>query len=197
MPGTQTTAIPIRVFRVEGSSDALPQTYRLAQAATQTFNLGTPVAVVTGFVQASGAIAATTNQIAGFSDQFGDNLVTAGVAPVGGSGVKYGSVQNQPAAVNIPIGAPLADGAAGVLVANNLTIFYGKTDAAHALAQTDIGAIYGLTKDATTGNWFVDTTIITAATGACCLITNLLDPIGTVGGRVAFKITQPFQQINQ
>ena len=197
MPGTQTTAIPIRVFRVEGSSDALPQTYRMAQAATQTFNLGTPLSVVAGFLQATAAIASTATQIAWISDQFGDNLATAGTAPVGGSGLKYGSVQNQPAAMNIPIGAPMADGAAGILVANNLTIFQAKTDAAHTLVATDVLSIFGLTKDATTGNWFVDTTIITAATGACALVTNLIDPIGTVGGKVAFKITQPYQQINQ
>lgn len=204
MAGTNTAALPFTIFKVVGGpGDALPLLMRLPQAAAQTLNFGTPVSVVAGFVQATGAIAAPT-LIAGVSQQPGDNLATAGTAPFGGSSITYGRVQNQPAAVNIPIGAPPMDGFLGTTLASDTNIFQGVTDGAHVLAATDVGALYGITKDPTTGNWFVDTTITTAATGAVVEITELIDPVGvgafgvgTTGGRVAFRFTRVSQQLFQ
>ncbi len=204
MPGTNTAAIPFTVFEVVGSSDALPQTQRLPQKGSLTIKRGTPVVLSSGFLIERTAIGGTTNVVAGVCDQPGDNLATDGTAPIGGSGTTYGSVPNQASAVNIPIGAPMADGLMGCLIANDLTKFQGVTDAAHTTANTDIGSIFGLTKGSTTGNWFIDTTITTAAGGACVIITDFVDPVGvgafgvgTTGGRLAFKFTGTYQQINQ
>jgi len=204
MAGTNTSAIPFGIWKVIGSSDALPLTQRLPQNTSQTFNAGTPVSLSSGYIQATGTVNSTTVVIAGIAQQPGDNLSSAGVAPIGGSKVTFGSVPNQTAAVNIPIGAPMADGNTGVYVANNNTIFYGVVDGAHTTAAADIGSIYGLTKDGTTSNWFVDTTITTAGGGACVEVLEFVDPVGTgfqgsttttTGGRVAFRFTMAYQQL--
>jgi hypothetical protein len=150
------------------------------------------------------AISSTAGVIAGVCDQFGDNLASDGVASIGGSSVTFGSVPNQSAAVNIPIGAPPNDGLIGVLIACDTTIFQGVTDAAHTTAATDIGSTFGITKDSTTGYWFIDTTITATASGACVIITDFVDPVGvgafgvgTTGGRLAFKFIKAYQQIFQ
>lgn len=204
MAGTNTSAIPITIWKVIGSSDALPLTQRLPQATTQTFNAGTPVSLSSGNIQATATINGTSVVVAGIAQQPGDNLATAGTAPIGGSKVTYGTVPNQTSAVNIPIGAPMSDGLTGVFIASDFTVFQGVVDSAHTTTASDIGTIYGLTKDSTTGNWFVDTTITASGSGACVEITEFVDPVGTgfqgsttttTGGRVAFRFTRTYQQM--
>jgi hypothetical protein len=204
MPGTNTAAIPFTVFKVIGSSDALPLTQRLPQKASLTIKRGTPVVLSSGFLIERTAIDGVTKVVAGITDQFGDNLSSDGTASIGGSGLTFGSVPNQSSAVNIPIGAPPNDGLMGCVLASDNVIFQGVVDAAKTTANADIGSIFGLTKDTTTGNWFVDTTITTSAGGACVIVTEFVDPVGvgafgvgTTGGRVAFKFTKAYQQILQ
>lgn len=202
MPGTQASAIPITVYKVKGSSDSLPETQRLPQKASLTIKRGTPVVLSSGYLIERTAVDGTTKVIAGITDQPGDNLASDGTAPVGGSGVTYGSVPNQSSAKNIPIGAPMADGLMGCVIAGDDTIFVAATDDAHTTAVTDLGTIYGLTKDSASGNWFVDTTITAAASGACVEVTDLVDPAGvglngvsSLGGRVGFRFTHAYQQM--
>lgn len=204
MPGTNTAAIPFTVWKVNGSSDALPQTKRFPQAASLSIKRGTPVVLSSGTLVERTAISSTAGVVAGICDQPGDSLGTAGTAPFGGSGTTFGSVPNQTSAVNIPIGAPPADGLMGCIIANDLTEFQGVTDGAHTTAASDIGSIFGITKDSTTGNWFIDTTITTSGGGACVFITDFVDPVGvgafgvgTTGGRLSFKFTGTYQQVNQ
>src|SRR6266704_1632440 len=104
MPGTQAAAIPITVFKVIGSSSALPTMQRLPEKATLTIKFGTPIALSSGYLIERTAIDGTTKVVAGISTEAGHNLASDGVAPIGGSGLTYGSVPNQSAAVNIPIG---------------------------------------------------------------------------------------------
>lgn len=191
MPGTNTAALPITVFKVKGNSDAMPQTRRLAEGATQTFFFGVPVVVTAGYLVVSPTLSSALT-IAGFSQEAGHNLTTNGVAPFGGSGLKYGNVPNQPNAVNIPIGAPMSDGTCGVNIADENTIFDGVVDAAHTPAVTDIGVIYGLTLDSASGQWFVDTTITSAASGAIVEVTDIITTVP--GGMVGFRITKAGQQ---
>jgi hypothetical protein len=204
MPGTNTAAIPFTVYKViGGAGNALPLLRRLPEAASKTFNYGVPVVSAAGYIQESATISSSSVAIAGVSQQAGDNLATAGTAPVGGSSTTYGSVPNQVSAVNIPMGAPMVDGNCGVLLAADSTIFVGVVDAAHTTTATDLGSIFGLTKDSTTNNWFVDTTISAASSGACVEVTDFVDPVGTglngnttttTGGRVGFRFTHTFQQ---
>lgn len=197
MPGINLTATPITVWKVKGNSDALPQLRRLLEVAALTVKIGTPVVVSAGYAIERTAIAAVSAIIAGFTTEAAHNLASSGVAPQGGSGLTYGSVQNQPSAVNIPVGAPMADGALGVDIADENTIFQGDTDTAHALAVTDVTAIYGLTKNAGNGQWFVDTTITVEAAGACVEVLELISPVGTLGGRVSFRVLNTYQQFGK
>ena len=194
MPGTQTSAIPFTVYQTPGVGVSSPVINHAPEAASKTFHIGVPVVLSSGNLQESGAIS-TAVTILGFSAEAGHNLGTAGTAPVGGSGLTYGSVQNQTSAVNIPIGAPMADGTCMYFVGNNLTLFQGVTDAAHALIGTDVGSIFGLTKDTGTGQWFVDTTITTANGGAILEVVALIDAVGVLGGKVAFRVTNAGQTL--
>ena len=192
MPGTQAGAIPITVRRLMNVNAVTPPSDRYLEDVTQTFKRGVPVCLVLGLIQESGTIDGVDDTIAGFSDEFGHNLTVAGTA----QNLTYGNVQNQPSAVLIPVGAPLSDGRVQVNIASNLVHFIGKTDDAHALAVADIGSLFGLTKDVASGQWFVDTTITTSAGGGLVEVTHLVDPVGTVGGRVEFRITDVYQQLN-
>jgi|SRR5215831_4220349 len=195
LAGTNTTASPVQVYQVLNATHALPYILRLPEKASITVNAGTPVVVSSGYLIERTAISTNTSVIAGITMEAGHNLSADGAAPVGGSGLSYGSVPNQPSAKNIPIGAPMADGNLGIYVACDETIFVASTDTAHTLAATDLMSTWGFTKDSTTKNWFVDSTITTQATGGCCEIIGLVDPIGTAGGRVAFKFVKAFQQL--
>lgn len=186
--------IPIRAYRIGGgASEALPEMRRLAEKAAQTFLTGVPVVVdATGYITESPAIAAAGVLVAGISSEYAHNLGSSGVAKT----LTYGSVQNQANAVLIPGGAPPSDGNVGVMVANDDTEFVGQCNSAHNLAVTDVGVIYGLTKGAN-NQWYIDTTIATLAAGAVVLVTELVDPVGTAGGKVAFKFIKAAQQLNQ
>jgi len=194
MAGTQTAPIPFSIFKVLNASDALPTIQKLPEKAALQIKFGTPVVLSSGYLIERTAISSVaTAIIAGISGEAGHNLTADGTAQ---GGMTYGSVQGQPAAVNIAIGSPFADGTLLTLLAVDESIFRGKTDAAHTVAVTDIGTLVGLTKDATSGLWFVDTTIVTAATGSCVEITELIEP-GVVGGQVAFRFTKAAQQMFQ
>jgi hypothetical protein len=186
------------VWRVNNATHALPQILRLAEGVGITVNVGTPVVVMAGYVVERTLVASTDQPIAGFTVEAGHNLTANGLPPIGGSGLYYGQVPNQINARNVPLGAPMADGALGVYMATDETIFVGKTDSPHALAYADIAQLYGMTKDPTTGNWFVDTTITGASTtttpGLLVQPITLVDPIGTLGGRLAFRVIRRWQQ---
>ena len=195
MPGTQTAPIPIVIWKVIQASDQLPHVQRLPEKAALVVKRGTPVVLSSGYAIERGAISSVATAIvAGITDEFSHNLAADGTAPVGGSGLTYGSVQNQPAAVNIPMGAPMADGNLGTIIASDENIFRAKTDSAHTTVAADLGSIFGLTKDATSGLWFIDTTIVTAATGSLVEITEIIE-LGVVGGQLAFRFARASQQL--
>lgn len=194
MPGTQANAIPIIVYKVLGTSDATPMTLRMPEKASLAIKRGTPVVVSSGYIIERTAIDGTTKVVAGISGESGHSLGSDGTAPIGGSGSTFGNVPNQASAVNVAIGSPPADGNIEVVLAGDDTIFVAKTDDAHTVAVTDIAAIYGLTKDTASGQWFVDTTITTAGGGACVEVTELVET-GVVGGKVAFHFTRAYQQL--
>lgn len=184
--------IPIGVRKVNGINAAFPQTERFSEKASQTFKIGVPVQFNAGYVQECATIDSTpaNDPILGICTEPGNNLSSDGVAKT----LTYGSVQNQSAAVLIPVGAPPNDGKMGVVIANDNVEFFAATLVTHALAATDIGSQFGLTKDGSTGQWYVDTTITAVASGACVLVTDLIDAVGTLGGRVAFVVAPARQQ---
>lgn len=191
----QTGAVPITIWQLLGSTAALPQQKRLPEGASKTFKVGVPVVLTTGAIAESGVITGAAT-IVGFSSEPAHNLTTLGTAPIGGSGTTFGSVPNQSSAVNVPIGAPMADGNCGVYIASNETIFQGKTASNYTITGATRGAIFGLTKDSGTAQWFVDTDITAANSGAILEVVDLVDPVGTVGGQVAFRVTNVSQAFN-
>jgi hypothetical protein len=66
------------------------------------------------------------------------------------------------------------------------TEFVGVVQNTGTLAHTNVGTKYGIVADAGNSIWRVDLTETTAA-AVHAEITELIDPVGTVNGRVAFK----------
>jgi len=200
MAATAGVAVPFRIWKVDDTNGAQPGIRRYGEKASQTFLQGTPVQIDsgTGFVQANPTInSAATAIIAGMSTEGASNLTTSGTAQTQNLIQK---VPNQTSAVITAIGAPPNDGTVGLVKASDTNIFIGleggsTTDADGTIAATDLGAIFGLTKDATTGFWYVDKDITTTAGGACVEVVELIDAVGTLHGRVAFKVTSAAQQL--
>jgi hypothetical protein len=188
--GTQTAAIPITVRRLLNPNAVTPPSDRYLEAAQKTFLRGVPVRIVSGYIDEMDTIDGVDDVIAGICDEFAHNLTTAGTA----ESASYGSVQNQSSAKLIAVGTPLSDGRIQVIKASDDVIFMGKTDDAHTTVVTDVGSIFGLTKDGTTNQWFVDTTISVAGSGACVEVVEVID-LGVVGGRVGFRVTRAYQQL--
>lgn len=186
---TQANSEPIVPFRLLNVNAVQAPMMRISEKALNTQKIGCPCFVTSGYLAERTAIDDGTDLIAGFTVEAAHNLASDGV----GAELTFGSVQNQSAARNIPVGAPISDGTLGFYVANDQVWFKGKTDDAATLAQTHVGVLYGLTKGSN-GFWFVDTSITAVNSGACVEIVELIDPIGTVGGRVAFKVMSVRQQ---
>jgi len=189
----------IQPWKVLSSNTGTPQTRRLLEKATQTFLQGTPVVVeaASGYLIASPTISSALT-IAGFSQEAAANLTASGTAQT----LSQGAPINQSNAVIIPGGAWPNDGRNGVWIADNQTIFIGTVKDDQTPAITDVGLIYGLTKDGTSNLWYVDKTITAAGSGAILEIVELpvipgdsLAPSTPVaGGKVAFRVTRAGQQ---
>jgi len=178
-------AIPITVWKVRETGGAnTPSIRRHIEKSAQTFLIGTPVQVTSGYLIEQPTINGA-HLVAGIAHEPASNLTTDATAKT----LTYGSVQNQAHAVLIPGGAPPNDGTCGFVVANGSTEFKAKLGTDQTSAVTNVGSIFGLTKQAN-GFWYVDTTITAAGSGAVCEVTELIDPAGTTEGLVAFRFTQ-------
>ena len=201
MAATSGAAQPIYPFKVLIGGTAQAVQLRRLEKAGQGFLFGTPVQVdpASGFIQACPAIVSVaTALIAGFSTEPANNLAASGVAK---TLTQTGTPQNQPLGVFIPVGAWPNDGTMGLHEAVDSTIFIGveggsTTDADGTIAQTDLGALFGLTLDAGNNYWYVDKDKTTTATGACVQITDLIDPVGTLHGHVGFKVIHAACQLS-
>lgn len=136
---------------------------RLPEKAGQTFHAGTPLQLDTTTNPSSlKAWDGTTinSGIAGISKEFGANLPITGVPHE----ITFGSVQNQPKAVNIT--RPyFNDGMTGIILAIEDNTFYGQVGPSQTTAGDDVGKTYGMTID-TDGHWYVDKT----KTGASAVV---------------------------
>ena len=144
-----------------------PRVASQPEAATQTFLRGTPVqlnATAPGGVEAWDGVT-IGNGIAGISVNDASNLVTQGTPKT----LTFGSVINEPSAVNIPRGAPLNDGNMLVEVAAPDSVFSAQVGPAQLAATAVVGHNYGLTID-TDNHWFVDLTIDNQPTSVVQLV---------------------------
>ena len=164
-----TTHLPI--LQVQEKAGTTPFTNAQPELAGQTFKFGSPVQLSAGgFVQAWDGTTVTAG-ILGVAESFGLNLGTNGAGaptpPFGGitgTGAiqTWGSVPNQPSAVNISLGTPISDGRTLYMEPRESTIFQalfdnsaGTVAADFTPTQADLGVKYGLTVDAN-GFWYVD-----------------------------------------
>ena len=176
MAALLTNHAPIRVYQTRTNTTEQTQSY--PEAAGQTFLFGTPVTQ-----DASGNIIPCTTPtsgaprtILGISESNAFNLPTAGAGSpplfgsVGfpGAAPTYGTVPNQPPAVNIVAGSTFVDGRTMVAQAVDTTIFIGQTDAAtgavYAPTNAMVGHQFNLVLDPS-GHWYVDLGSIDAGAG--------------------------------
>ena len=142
---------PIQVVRL-ASGLGFPQMDKAPEAATQSFKLGVPLSLSSGFLAESDF--GTAVLIYGFSSEAAHNLAVAGTAQE----LSEGTPPNQPSAKIIPLGAWMRDGLVGFYAANGLTIFSIKLKDGQTFSQALVagGTLYGLTKDGTSGFWYLD-----------------------------------------
>lgn len=164
-----TTHLPI--LQVLEKAGTTPYTSAQPEKAGQTFAFGTPVQLASGYVQAWDGTTVSAG-ILGIAESFGLNLGSNGLGaptpPFGGitgSGAiqTYGTVPNEPNAVNIALATPISDGRTLYMEPNQDNIFQalfdnsaGTVAADWTPVQADLGVNYGLTKDASAPYWYVD-----------------------------------------
>lgn len=184
------------------TSGNTPQTVGIPEKASQTFPQGAPVQLTSGYVAIWNG-STYTNGILGFSNIMASNLATNGAGAPGVFGQitgnqaiqTWGSVPNQPNAVNIAIGTPMTDGRTLVLMANSDTIFEIQVDASsgatYAAVQGNLGSQFGITID-TGGTCYLDLAKTTVGTNTCAQIVgfNPIDGFST-NGHVRIVIVAP------
>jgi hypothetical protein len=174
------------IFPVQTVSGNTEKTDAQPELAGQTFKGGVPTQLTAaGFMKVwDGATIAAG--IAGVSSTFGQNLATNGAgAPQPGYGQvggtkslqTYGSVPNEPNAVNIALGTPAIDGRTLYWVANQDTIFQIQVDNSAGAAPADytptslqmVGKSFGITFDAG-GTCYLDANKNTVGTNTVFLV---------------------------
>lgn len=201
------------VFPVQTDSGNTEKTQSMPELAGQTFKGGVPVQLTlpAGFIQQWDGTTIAAG-IAGISSTFGQNLGTSGAgAPAAGygqiTGTKslqtYGSVINEPNAVNIALGTPAIDGRTLFFVANRDTVFQIQVDnSAGSTAATYtptllqmLGNSYGITFDAG-GTCYLDANKSTPGTNTVFLVTGYDSVDGNlVNGHVLGKFLASASQL--
>lgn len=188
MPSTPLAPVsyePIKAVRTLGSAAAFPAAIRSPEAASQTFKIGVPTRLVSGYIQECTFVGADI--VYGISSEGAHNLAVAGTA----QDESEGTPQNQPNAIITAVGAWPRDGLIGEYMANGLTVFSIALKAGQTFAQTLIvaGTLYGLVKDNTSGFWYLDNTVTSGNNAVAELIG--VDPsspnTATGGTRVFFQ----------
>jgi hypothetical protein len=177
---------PIKAVRVLSSQAVTPQTIRELEAATQTFKLGVPLMLSAGNVTESTFTAASI--IYGVSAEPAHNLATAGTA----QDENEGSPPNMPLAVTTAIGAWIRDGRCSTYGANGQTVFSIALKLGQVYTSALLGGTYGITKDVTSGFWYIDSTVTTGNSAVAVIIGNDSSAPNTAtgGARVFFTFAQ-------
>jgi hypothetical protein len=204
------------ISAVETVTGLTPFNVANPEKAGQTFPIGVPVQINAGYTQVWDGTTLTAG-IAGFSLTYGLNLASNGYGAPGafaqvgppGSIQVYGNVPNQPAAVNIAVGAPISDGRTYFESSAGMNIFEanfddstGTTAANYTPLQSQIGTQFGLTVDAN-NQWYVDNAKTTPGTNTVVLLVGI-NPIDQVPGaagtyivnaRVRFQVLAAARQL--
>lgn len=170
---------PIKAVRVMSSQGATIAHRRAPEALTQTFKIGALLTLSSGYLVETSFGGADI--IYGVASEAGHNLVASGVAQE----LSEGTPQNQPSAITTPVGAWMRDGLIGVYEANGQTVFSAALLAGQVFTQALLvnpATLYGLTKDATTGTWYLDPTDTAGNNAVAVLIGNDPSAPNTVAG---------------
>lgn len=185
------------VQNLGGGAASFPVGFQIEEAG-QTFVIGNPVQVKS----ADGGLqlwdgTTVSNGIAGIAMENGNNLGSTGLgapsgfSPITGAGSVIGSYAAnpyQPSAVITPPMVPMSDGRIRFWLGGPGTVFIARIGTSStvtpvATAQTQVGALYGLTKDTGNSYWYVDTNKNNAVQ---VVALSPLETVGTVGGHVLF-----------
>jgi hypothetical protein len=157
------------------------------------------VVISAGAVVASTSPLSTTNLTVGIAAYAGHNLASAGkgASPLFGSigfpggAPTFGSVQNQPSAVNLLHGSPFVDGLMPVYQALEDTIFEVQVDnstgASFTASTADLGKWAALVTDA--GNWwYLDRNTIATTPGTLPCVILSLNPQDLAAGSTTTQV---------
>jgi hypothetical protein len=127
------------------------------ETASSTFKKGAPIIFTSGLTAEAGTTPVAG--IVGFAEEAGNNVAAS------------------------------AANKTRVLTAQGGAVFegtFGESDSSVALAQAQLGVNYGLTKDPTSGIWYVDKGKVT--TDACVTIVGFRGAVGDTDARVYFVV---------
>jgi hypothetical protein len=144
---------PIKAIKLLGGA-GFPAMSRHSQGATLTTPLGVPLTLASGHLVESAFSSADI--VYGVSSEPGGNLAVAGTA----QNLSEGTPPNMPLAVITPVGAWVRDGLIGYYAADGKTVFsiMLKDGQVFTAAMMAGGTLYGITKDGTSGFWYLDNT---------------------------------------
>jgi hypothetical protein len=141
---------PIRLYFSQG--EGAPAHIRESEGASKTFKMGVPLVLSSGNLQECAFGGAEI--VYGVSSEAAHNLTTANTAQE----TSYATPPNQASAKTIAVGSPIVDGKIGCYKANGANRFSIMLKDGQVFAQSMIGSTFGLTKDATSGFWYLDNT---------------------------------------
>lgn len=144
---------PIKAYR-RTAGLGFPAMSRFPESATQTFKMGAPLTLSAGYLIE--AAFSSADIVYGVSSEPAHNLATSGTA----QDLSEGTAPNQASSVITPVGAWPRDGKIGLYEANGDTVFsisLKATQTYSAALITNPATLYGLTKDSTSGFWYLDT----------------------------------------
>lgn len=141
---------PIKLAYSHG--EGFPAMIRESEGASKTFKIGVPLVLSSGNLQECAFGGAEI--VYGVSSEAAHNLTAANTAEE----LSIETPPNQSSAKVIPVGAPIKDGKIGCYKANGSNVFSIMLKDGQVFAQSMIGSTFGLTKDATSGFWYLDNT---------------------------------------
>lgn len=156
----------IRAVKTVSGNASVPRMFRSPEHSALTTQIGVPLKLNGGFLDECTFVAADV--IFGVSGEPGHNLTTSGVAK---QESEY-TPPNQPNAVITPVGAHVRDGNIGNYAADGLNVFSIALKAGQTFTPALIiaGTYYGLTKDGTSGFWYLDTGVTAGNSAVAALV---------------------------
>lgn len=185
---------PIKAIKTLAGGTAFPAMGKFPEAASKTFKIGVPLTLSGGYLQEAAFSGADI--VHGISSEAAHNLASAGTA----QDLSEGTPPNQTAAVITPIGAWMRDGNIGEYLADGRTVFSIMLKDGQVFTQSLVAnaTLYGLTKDNTSGFWYLDNTD-TSGNNAVAILLGV-DPSSpntvTLGARVFFMFDESKRYFN-